>query len=105
MPFPNSESARWYEAELRPHEPILRAWLQSQFSDVRDIDDIVQEAVVRTLRARDTVGLRSPKAFFFVTARNLALMQLRHRKVAGESAFAEIDVSGIMDEQADIRGQ
>lgn len=102
MPPQDPEAARWFEAELRPHEPLLRAWLASQFPEGCDTDDIVQEAFVRVLRARAETEVRSPKAYLFVIARNLALMQLRHRQVAREDSLAEIDCSGILDEGVDI---
>src|SRR3712207_7455445 len=50
----------------------LRAWLTNRFPSERDIDDIVQEAFVRILRARSRGDVQSPKAFLFATARNLA---------------------------------
>ncbi len=102
MPPEDSDAARWFEAELRPHEPMLRAWLTSQFSNSCDVDDLVQEAFIRVLRARAEGEVRSPKAYLFVVARNLALMQVRHRKVAREDSLAEIDCSSILDESVDI---
>ena len=83
---------------------MLRAWLRSQFPAVRDVDDLVQEAMVRVLRAYEAGAIEAPKAFLFATARNLALMQLRHRRVERTDALAETDVSGILDESADVPG-
>lgn len=81
---------------------MLRAWLRSQFTAQADIDDIVQEAFVRVLKARATGGVRSPKALLFVTARNLALMQVRHRVAAREDALTENELWGILDESIDV---
>lgn len=82
---------------------MLRAWLISQFREGCDIDDIVQEAFLRVLKARAHSEVRSPKAFLFVTARNLALHHLRRRQIVPlTDSLAEIDVSGILDENADI---
>jgi RNA polymerase sigma factor (sigma-70 family) len=104
MPPEDSDDFRWFAEHLRPHEGMLRAWLRAQFPDTADIDDIVQEAYLRVLRARQTADrpIESPKAFLFATARNLALMQLRHRQVARTDPLAEIDASGIVDERAGI---
>ncbi len=102
MPPQDAEAARWFAAELQPHEGMLRAWLASQFPEKCDIDDIVQEAFIRVLRARAETQVRSPKAYLFVIARNLALMQLRHARVAKEESLTEIDGSGILDEGVDI---
>ena len=81
---------------------MLRAWLRSQFPVQAEVDDIVQEAFVRVLQARANGEVRSPKAFLFVTARNLALMQLRHRAVAKEDALTETELWGILDESVDV---
>lgn len=102
MPPQDPEAARWFSAHVQPHEPQLRAWLTSQFSAAQDIDDIVQEASVRVLRAWEAAELRSPKAYLFVIARNLALMRVRRSKVAREESLAETDCLDIMDEGADV---
>lgn len=82
---------------------MLRAWLRSQFRDDFDIDDIVQEAFLRVLRARAQGEVRSPKAFLFVTARNIALHHFRRRQlVPNLGSAAEFDFSGVLDESADI---
>jgi RNA polymerase sigma factor (sigma-70 family) len=102
LPPENSPDHLWFSTELQPHEPMLRAWLRSQFPAQADIDDIVQEAFVRVLKARAAGEVRSPKAFLFVTARNLALMQLRHRAVAREDSLTETELWGILDESIDV---
>ena len=81
---------------------MLRAWLRGQFPRVTDVDDVVQEAFVRVLQARETQPIEAPKAFLFATARNLALGRVRHEKVAGDFALAEAELSGIYVESADV---
>lgn len=81
---------------------MLRAWLRSQFPSGTDVDDIIQDAYVRVLRARATGEVRSPKAFLFVAARNLMLMQFRHRQVAKEDALTDFELAGILDDGPDV---
>jgi len=103
MPPPDPETARWFAVEIQPHEPMLRAWLKSQFpSAENEIDDIIQESRIRVLAAYATSEIRSPKAFLYVIARNLTLMRLRHRAVENTKPLAEIDCSGILDEEVDV---
>jgi RNA polymerase sigma factor (sigma-70 family) len=102
MPPQDPEDARWFEEQLKPHEGMLRAWLRGQFSLDDDIDDILQEAYLRVLAVHRTGTVESPKALLFATARNLALMNLRHRRVERTDSLAEIDSTGILDEQADV---
>ena len=89
-------------AELQPHEPMLRAWLKARFRSATDIDDIIQDAYIRVLRSRAEGEVRSPKALLFVVARNLMLMQFRHREVRREDALTDFELAGIMDESPDV---
>ena len=104
MPPADSEQFRWFTENVQPHEAMLRAWLRTQFPSAGDVDDIVQEAFVRVLQARESGAINSPKAFLFATARNLALMQLRHRRVERTDSLTETDVSRILDESSDVPG-
>jgi RNA polymerase sigma-70 factor (ECF subfamily) len=87
---------------VQPHEARLRAWLRGQFPRLGDLDDVVQEAFVRVLQARETQAIESPKAFLFATARNLALGRLRHDKVASNFALAEMELMGVFDGGANV---
>jgi RNA polymerase sigma-70 factor (ECF subfamily) len=102
MPPQDPADARWFEEHLRPHEGMLRAWLRRQFPLDGDIDDILQEAYLRVLEAHRSGVVTSPKALLFATARNLALMNLRHRRVERADSLTEIDAVGILDEQGDV---
>jgi RNA polymerase sigma factor (sigma-70 family) len=104
MPPPHSEAYQWFVAYLQPHEDMLRAWLRAQFPAAGDLDDIIQESYTRVLAARETSGIESPKAYLFAIARNLALMQLRHRQVARTDSLAETNVSNVLDEASDVPG-
>jgi len=76
---------------------MLRAWLRSRFSAECDLDDVVQEAFVRVLRARERDEVRAPKAFLFATARNLAVDRLRRRQVVPMNSLTEIDALSVLD--------
>lgn len=81
MPPQDTETARWFEEQVRPHEPGLRAWLRAQFPSLRDADDLVQDSFIRLLRARESGPVENPRAFLFTTARNAALDRYRHERV------------------------
>jgi RNA polymerase sigma factor (sigma-70 family) len=99
---PPADHAAWFAAEVQPHAPQLRAWLASRFPQLADLDDIVQAATARVLAARDRGGLRAPKAFFFATARNLALDLVRRRQLAPFSPLGDFDDLSVLDEGADV---
>lgn len=100
MPPLNSELYRWFTEEVAPHEEALRGWLCRRFPALRDVDDIVQETYARLLRAKETGSVVCPRAYLFVTARNLTLnhfRHLRHELVPGEET-----AEGLLDESIPI---
>ncbi len=98
MDFPEAAPHRWFAEQVLPHEPMLRAWLRSRFPRGVELDDLVQEAFARVLRARaNGAAMRSPKAFLFATARNLALDALRHRAVSGEDTLVPFESLDVLD--------
>jgi RNA polymerase sigma factor (sigma-70 family) len=99
---PDAENNRWFTELVLPHEPMLRAWLQSRFPTGVEIDDIVQEAFLRVILAHQRTPLDSPKAFLFAIARNLALDRIRHRQVTGESALAKSEDWDVLYDADDV---
>ncbi len=98
MPPENSEQIRWFEDYLQPHESMLRGWLASRFtSSAIDIDDVVQEAFLRVLKAHELNELRSPKAFLFATARNMALDTVRRSKIIQFDSLTENELSDVIE--------
>ena len=59
MPPSRSEQADWFAAEVQPHESSLRAWLRGRFPTLTDVDDLVQEAYARLLRAQASGKVRN----------------------------------------------
>jgi len=102
MPPQDSEQTVWFNREVQPHEALLRAWLARGFGSQLAIDDIVQEAFIRVIRAREVGELLAPKAFLFATARNLALDQLRRHANSRTQSLMVTDVSNVLDDHASI---
>jgi RNA polymerase sigma-70 factor (ECF subfamily) len=99
---PDSPHARWFAEHVLPHEPMLRGWLQSRFASGLELDDVVQEAFLRVIRAHERGQLDSPKAFLFATARNLALDRIRHLRIAPSSPLAENDDWDVLYDADDV---
>jgi RNA polymerase sigma factor (sigma-70 family) len=103
VPSQDLETARWFAEHLQAHEAMLRAWLYSRFPQITDIDDIIQESYSRVLAARAKREVRSPKAFFFATARNLAYDHFRRTSVTQLSnSLGEFDELSVLDETVNI---
>ncbi len=102
MTLPVSEENQWFAEHLHPHEAMLRAWLGSRFSREIDLDDVVQEAYIRVLKAYKTKPITAPKAFLFATARNIALNSVRAAAVRGENINTKEEDLDTLDSGEDI---
>jgi RNA polymerase sigma factor (sigma-70 family) len=102
VPPADPETTLWFATHVQPHEAMLRGWLARSLGPRLAIDDVVQEAFIRVLRARETGDLQSPKAFLFATARNLALDQLRRHAVSRTDGLGEADLSNVLDDRESI---
>ncbi len=66
------------------------------------MDDIVQESLLRVLKAKEVNDIKSPKAFFFATARNLALDVMRRSKVVQFDSLTENELSNVLDDAESV---
>lgn len=98
-----SETDRWYAAEVQPHAAALRAWLARRFPALSEVDDMVQEACLRVLRAHESGSVRAPKALLFVAGHHLALNRLRDRSREPLAPLADFDPGGVIDDDEDTR--
>ncbi len=81
---------------------MLRAWLVRGFGPRLSVDDVIQEAFLRVLRAHRTGELQTPKAYLFAIARNLALDQLRRHHISRTGPLVEEDLSNVLDDRESI---
>jgi RNA polymerase sigma factor (sigma-70 family) len=104
MPSLPSDDSRWFATEVLPHDAALRAWLRGKFPAFSDVDDIVQETYNRVLqlRARDPLRAHAVKPLLFTTARNLALDELRRRRIVPMYALPDDVVAAFTDEAPGI---
>ncbi len=97
-----SDHSRWFTEEIQPHEGSLRSYLQGAFPKVGDVDDVVQESYLRTLRAKAAQPIRSAKAFLFTVARRLALDTLRHHRASPIDGTGQLEKLDVIDERIDV---
>ncbi len=96
--LPHSEHSRWFAEEVQPHESSLRAYLRVKFPSLPDIDDLVQEAYARLIRAKAAGRVSYAKAFLFATARNAALDIFRRNRVVSFEAIADVGELSVLEE-------
>lgn len=89
--------ARWFAAEVQPHERALRGYLHGLVGPA-EVDDLVQETFARLLRAHARGPIEHPRGLLFATARNAARDFFRRRATANTIPIAEIDGSRVFDD-------
>jgi RNA polymerase sigma-70 factor (ECF subfamily) len=90
MDSPRSEEARWFSQEVLPHDGQLKAYLRGSFPAVRDVDDVVQESLLRIWRVRLEKPIRSGRSFLFQVARRIAIDVVRRQR---SGPFVAIDLA------------
>jgi len=98
----DANKTQWLKEELLLHVPMLRAYLRGRFPSVPDVDDIVEESVVRVLRAHEAGAVASCKGLLFSTARNLALDLVRRQRVVSFEPMTESSDSYVFTDGTDI---
>lgn len=96
----NSQIA-WFEKEINPHEQDVRSWLGRRFPNVNDVDDVIQEAYTRIIKAYQSGPIANPRAYLFVTARNIVLNRIRHYRYEKPAGYRELDPMTVVDEVID----
>lgn len=92
--------AAWVASEILPHEGIVRNWLKRRWGHLLDVDDVLQEAYCRLSELESVEHIRSGRAYFFATARAVAIDMGRAGRVANLQAMTEIDWQDVMDDRA-----
>lgn len=92
MPMSKPAHARFSTFVAETRQGLLR-YVRRMTRSNESAEDIVQEAYARTLEQGDAV--RTPKAFLFVTARNLAWNARRHQRVAETDPVDDLDALGV----------
>jgi RNA polymerase sigma-70 factor (ECF subfamily) len=97
MKSEEADHAAWFSQEVQVHTPSLRAYLRGAFPSLVDVEDVIQESLMKLWRVGRADTVRSGKALLFTTARNTAI-DLHRRRVGGplESVAdpSRLEVSG-----------
>jgi RNA polymerase sigma-70 factor (ECF subfamily) len=83
----------WVGRHILPLEARLRSWLRSAFPTI-DADDVIQETYCRISALDSVAHIADPRSYFFQTARNVVLQQIRRTRVVSieaASGLSEFD--------------
>lgn len=92
-----SEIVGWVGSQILPHEADVRGWLRRAGAAPHDIDDIVQEAYCRIAALGSVAHIASGRAYFFQTARNIAVERIRRARIVRIDCVTEIDALFVVD--------
>lgn len=99
---PPTDQARWFAEEVQPHEASLRAYLGRSLAARDDVDDVVQDTYVKLWRSCATDWVRSPRAFLFTIARNVALDLRRRRAVSAAQPITETAPMAVLEDSPGV---
>ncbi|KXU35083.1 hypothetical protein AXK11_06935 [Cephaloticoccus primus] len=89
---PPSDQTHWFNDEVQPHAAALRGYLSNAFPSVRgEVDDVVQDSLLRVWLAWAKRPIRSARGFLFQVARNRAIDVLRRSKASPAEAVEDCD--------------
>lgn len=94
--------ARWFDAEVRPHEDDLRAYLHRRFPTLSDVDDVVQETFLKTFLAWQKGRLTSARGFLFTVAGNVTVSLFRRRKFISGTPVSELPELCVVEDNANV---
>jgi RNA polymerase sigma-70 factor (ECF subfamily) len=92
-----TERDRWFEQEVRPHEKDVRAFLRARFPGITDVDDVVQESLLRVYQAKPAGGVVSARAYHFSVARHAALKVFRKRRIISPVPVNDLPAWRLLD--------
>jgi RNA polymerase sigma factor (sigma-70 family) len=76
-----AEARAWFVSEVLPLEPALTQYLNRNWRNRTDIDDLLQDIYVRVCEAASKQRPDSARLFVFTTARNLLIDRMRRGRV------------------------
>ena len=91
MPPQDARVAKWFEAEVKPHEDALKGYLYKQVPNRADVDDVVQETYRRILEVKRKKAIKSAKGLLFAIARNVTSDIFRKKATSQTIFLAEME--------------
>jgi len=86
----------WFITEILPHEAALTRYLGRVCPNSSDVLDVRQDVYVRVYESAARERPRSPKAFLFVTARNLLADRVRRSRVVSIAYTQDLDILNVL---------
>jgi RNA polymerase sigma factor (sigma-70 family) len=89
----------WFVREILPLEAELMQFLQRNWRNASDIDDLCQDIYVRVYESAHRAIPKSAKAFAFTVARNLLIDRIRNAQIVPIETIADLETLNVASEQ------
>jgi len=86
----------WFVAEILPHEAELVRYLSRVWPNRAEVPDLLQEVYVRIYESATKTLPDVPRAFLFVTARNLVADRVRRERIVSIDYTQDLDVLNVV---------
>lgn len=83
-------------------EKPLRQYLKRFLIRNQDIEDVVQEAFIRSYDAEKKQKIQAPKSFLYKVAKNLALSEINRKSNQLTTCMEDFELSEVIDTRANI---
>jgi len=100
-----SDVKDWFVREVLPLEAMLMHFLQQNWRNRSDLEDIRQDIYAQLLTAAERGIPTQTKAFVMRTARNLLIDRIRHEQIVPIDAVSDLDALGLAAEVPAPEGQ
>lgn len=90
-----SEICDWFVREVLPLEAALTQFLQHNWRNRSDIEDLLQDVYTRVFDSALKQLPENPKAFVFTTARNLLIDRVRREQIIPIEAVSDLDALNV----------
>lgn len=81
----------WFVRDVLPLEAVLRQFLQHNWHNKADVDDLLQEVYVRVCESARQRIPEPTKPFVFTVARNLLIDRVRRERIIPIEAVSDLD--------------
>lgn len=92
----------WFRRNILQHSKTLKQYLLGLTKSREDAEDLEQEAYLRVMASNGRQQIDNPRAFLFVTARNLAIQAWRKRKNSPIRAVEDFDSLNVREMCASV---
>src|SRR5690606_40155149 len=95
----------WFIREILPYEGALMLYLAQRRARAHEIEDLRNDVYIRVLESARKVRPTAPKAFLFVTARNLLVDRIRHERVVPIEQIEDVELADLLIDELSAEQQ